>query len=318
MTYQIKQTPYTAEIKQCIDGWFSTHAIHATGIDGYAEDLISFTLYEPNNENFIGCLVIYPFWGQMHIKYFVVSENHRDKGYGQILMNHALDYAKQREFSTAFVETMSFQAPAFYIKNGFKINHISVPFAKGVRHYYLSKDLNQNVENSCDLSRLMQGDGQLISQAFHQSGWSKPEALFEGYYQDQLNDQRVCWVARCDDQIAGYVTLKWQSFYEPFAAQGIPEIMDLNVLPSFRHRGIGSSLIRVAETEASKKADHVGLGVGLYAGQDGGYGSAQKLYVKLGYVPDGRGVTYAYAPVVPGTPHPVDDDLVLWFTKWIK
>lgn len=39
------------------------------------------------------------------------------------------------------------------------------------------------------------------------------------------------------------------------------------------------------------------------------------LYVKRGYIPDGKGVAYNYIPVMPGEKYPVDDDLVLWFTK---
>lgn len=53
--------------------------------------------------------------------------------------------------------------------------------------------------------------------------------------------------------------------------------MDLNVLPRFRKMGIGSLLLDIAEKEAATKSDVVGIGVGLYAGEDGGYGSAQRL-----------------------------------------
>jgi len=53
------------------------------------------------------------------------------------------------------------------------------------------------------------------------------------------------------------------------------------------------------------------IGVGLY--QD--YGRAQKLYVHLGYVPNGLGITYKYNSVVPGDSYPVDDDLVIWLKK---
>lgn len=38
----------------------------------------------------------------------------------------------------------------------------------------------------------------------------------------------------------------------------------------------------MAEKEAAKSKNFVGIGVGLYAGEDGGYGSAQRLYVKRG------------------------------------
>ncbi|HCE6154635.1 TPA: N-acetyltransferase, partial [Legionella pneumophila] len=64
--------------------------------------------------------------------------------------------------------------------------------------------------------------------------------------------------------------------------------------------------------------DVVGIGVGLYGGHDGGYGQAQRLYVNRGYIPDGLGVTYGYKPTVPGQTYPLDDDLILWFTKKLR
>jgi GNAT superfamily N-acetyltransferase len=105
--------------------------------------------------------------------------------------------------------------------------------------------------------------------------------------------------------------LKWQSSYKPFHEKSIPEIKDLNVLPPFQKQGIGSELLDTAEEAAKIQANLVGIGVGLY--ED--YGTAQKLYINRGYRPDGRGVTYNYQPVVPGSSVCIDDDLVLWFTK---
>ncbi|HFD7913012.1 TPA: GNAT family N-acetyltransferase [Legionella pneumophila] len=91
--------------------------------------------------------------------------------------------------------------------------------------------------------------------------------------------------------------------------------MDLNVLPAFRKLGIGSALLTAAEEKASSQHEYIGIGVGLYGGSDGGYGQAQRLYVNRGYIPDGLGVTYNYKPTVPGQSYPLDDDLILWFTK---
>lgn len=157
-----------------------------------------------------------------------------------------------------------------------------------------------------------------IVQAFQAIGWEKPTSLYETYLSEQERGERQVWMAFSDDLFAGYITLKRQSLYPSFMEQGIPEIMDLNVLPQFRKQGIGTQLLRTAEQEAAKQHDVVGLGVGLYAGADGGYGSAQRLYVKQGYVPDGNGVTYRYRPVDPGSTHPIDDDLVLWMTKRVR
>lgn len=158
----------------------------------------------------------------------------------------------------------------------------------------------------------------IIVDAFGRANWPKPAAIFETYLQEQLTGARLVWVAYVNDQFAGYVTLNWQSQYESFAAARIPEIMGLNVLPPFRKVGVGSMLLDIAEKEAATKSEVVGIGVGLYAGADGGYGSAQRLYVKRGYIPDGKGITYNGQPTIPGHSYPLDDDLVLWFTKELK
>ena len=97
----------------------------------------------------------------------------------------------------------------------------------------------------------------------------------------------------------------------PFREQGIPEIQDFNVLPGFRTRGIGSRLLDAAEQLVAERSSVVGIGVGLYAD----YGAAQRLYVRRGYLPDGRGVSYCGRPILGGETVVADDDLVLHFTK---
>ena len=158
----------------------------------------------------------------------------------------------------------------------------------------------------------------IIVDAFQQANWPKPVLTFETYLTEQVAAARVVWVAYMNNVFAGYITLKWQSQYEPFATTGIPEIMDLNVLPRFRNKGIASMLLDIAEKEAARQCDIIGLGVGLYGGTDGGYGAAQTLYVNRGYIPDGKGVTYNYQLAIPGNNYSLDDDLVLWFTKKLR
>jgi ribosomal protein S18 acetylase RimI-like enzyme len=155
-----------------------------------------------------------------------------------------------------------------------------------------------------------------IVEAFSDSGWSKD--YLKSYQQEFLSQKRFLWVAFVDGNVAGYVILKVESQYEPFARNKIPEISDLNVLPKFRRNGIATKLISLAEIKASEFSDVVGIGVGLYGGSDLGYGPAQKLYIKLGYMPDGLGVTYDYEKCIPGRSYPLDDNLVLWMKKKLR
>ena len=158
---------------------------------------------------------------------------------------------------------------------------------------------------------LEQNDIPIIVKNFLSHNWAKPRATFDKYLLAQQSGERLIWVAYDSDQFAGYVTLKWESEYPSFYEKNIPEIMDLNVLPPFRSKGIGSALLEIVENEAYKKCDVVGLGVGLYSG----YGAAQRLYITRGYMPDGEGITYNYKRVEPGETVCLDDDLVLWLTK---
>ena len=87
--------------------------------------------------------------------------------------------------------------------------------------------------------------------------------------------------------------------------------MDFNVLEKFRRNGVGTVLLDVAEKIAAEYSDTVYLGVGLHSG----YGSAQRLYVKRGYVPDGSGVWYGDKVCNPYSACVNDDDLVLYLSK---
>lgn len=154
----------------------------------------------------------------------------------------------------------------------------------------------------------------LIVGCFAEHQWEKPATTFQTYFSEQCLDERQVWLAFDDTAFAGYVTLKWQSAYLPLFEQNIPEIMDLNVLPPYRKKGIATRLLDFAEIEAMQRSERVGLGVGLYPD----YGSAQKLYISRGYKPDGLGITYRYQRVNPGDSVCLDDDLILWFTKQLK
>ncbi|MBM4222327.1 MAG: GNAT family N-acetyltransferase [Gammaproteobacteria bacterium] len=177
------------------------------------------------------------------------------------------------------------------------------------------KELNK--ENIL-IRELHEKDIQMIVESFAVIGWNKSYELFNNYLNESTKGIRKIWLAFFQGNFAGYITLSYQSLYIHFKKKDIPEIMDLNVLPCFRKLGIGSLLIHTAEKEAAVLHKTVGLGVGLYTGQDGGYGAAQTLYIKLGYIPDGQGITYDYIECIPGQYYRLDDDLVLWLTKELK
>lgn len=161
------------------------------------------------------------------------------------------------------------------------------------------------------LRELQTLDIEVIAAAFQKIGWNKQPSLYERYFAEQSTGLRAVRVAFADQHFAGYLTVNWQSAYPPFRAQGIPEIQDFNVLPMYRRQGIGTRLMDEAERLISERSSIAGIGVGLYAD----YGAAQRLYVRRGYVPDGKGLFYENRSVVPGEMVRADDDLVLYLTK---
>jgi GNAT superfamily N-acetyltransferase len=155
------------------------------------------------------------------------------------------------------------------------------------------------------------GDIPPIAAAFAQLGWNKPASQYEKYLSEQHAGSRVVLVAWLNGEFAGYVTVVWRSHYPAFAISNIPEIVDFNVLPRFRRQGIGSRLMAAAERRVAAVSLVVGMGVGLTAD----YGPAQRMYLKRGYISDGRGAFLGSAPLVYGQSVAVDDNLVLYFTK---
>ena len=152
---------------------------------------------------------------------------------------------------------------------------------------------------------------QHITSAFANTVWRDITSLLERYLAEQDRGERVVLVAYLDKNLVGYVTIKWQSDYPPFAEKGIPEINDLRVLPAFRRRGLASALVDEAEKLIFEQSPIAGIGVGMYAD----YGAAQCMYVLRGYVPDGLGLFYKGRHVRPGQEVQIDDDLILYFIK---
>lgn len=159
---------------------------------------------------------------------------------------------------------------------------------------------------------LKENDFAEIVSAFKMIGWNKPRSIYENYFKEQAENIRSIIVCKENGKFCGYTTIKWKSNYAAFATQNIPEISDLNVLPNYRKYGIGSALINACEARAKERGyASIGLGVGMTAD----YGNAQRLYVRVGYVPDGHGLHYKNIPLNYGDQVTLDDDLVIYLVK---
>ena len=147
-------------------------------------------------------------------------------------------------------------------------------------------------------------------QGFAAQGWHKPLEQFQRYFREQREGVRKVLVADWQGEPAGYANLLPQAEGGPFAGKGWPEVSDFNVLKKFQRRGIGGRILDVAE-DLARPQGAVCLGVGLY----NGYGAAQRMYVKRGYVFDGSGLWFQEHPQEPGAPCLADDSLILYLSK---
>lgn len=143
-------------------------------------------------------------------------------------------------------------------------------------------------------------------------GKHEQDDYFVYQFEHQKDGTRDVYMAALDGMDAGYCVFNRTPKYVPFKKLKIPEIQDLNVLPNFRRRGIGRAIIEHCENQAATEGFmEMGIGVGVLAS----YGSAQRLYVKMGYIPDGLGMNHDRKQIAAGEFRPIDDDLSLMMVK---
>lgn len=157
-------------------------------------------------------------------------------------------------------------------------------------------------------------DAPIITREEIAQGWDASVEKYEMRLRHQAENKAIALAAEYENIVAGYVNVYPDSPWGAFAHQGLPEIVDFGVLEKYRRKGIGSKLMDAAEKIAAEYADIVYLGVGLHSD----YGSAQRMYVKRGYIPDGSGVWYKDEVCPQYAPCGNDDHLVLYLSKRLR
>lgn len=172
--------------------------------------------------------------------------------------------------------------------------------------------MNRHGLTNIRLKEFSRNELALFQESFKDTYLSDRFDLFKKYLKEHSEKNRYVLLACSDEKIVGYVTLKYVSDYENFARNNIPEIVDFNVVPRFRKRGIGRKLLKRIESVA-KKSGYAQIGIGVGLSED--YGAAQRLYVKMNYIPDATGLHYDAKPVQKGTTVRVDDSLAVYLIK---
>ena len=169
-------------------------------------------------------------------------------------------------------------------------------------------------DGSIRIRSMVQEDARILSDTYLSYGWHPEIETYENYYREQQEGTRFVFIAEFDGEVKGQCTLLMHPTEGPWGGKGIPEIVDLTVFFDVHGKGIGSRLLDAAETKASEVSDSVYLAVGVHSG----YGPAQRIYVKRGYIPDGSGVWYQGRVLEQYAPCVNDDDLLLYLSKKLR
>lgn len=81
------------------------------------------------------------YWGKLHIRLLWVNPDHQSKGLGSQLMGWAEGQGRKLGCASAVVDTMSFQAPEFYVKLGYEQFGFSEGYEGGASRHYFEKRL---------------------------------------------------------------------------------------------------------------------------------------------------------------------------------
>ena len=169
------------------------------------------------------------------------------------------------------------------------------------------------MKRTCSIRKMQESDIKELSRGFISQGWPSREEILTRYFKEQESGEREVLVAEVEGALAGYISILPCAKQGPFA-EIYPELSDFNVFEPFQNQGIGNLLLEEAEKRVRLISDKVTLGVGLHSG----YGPAQRLYIKRGYIPDGTGVWYRNQPLEMNATIQNNDDLVLYLSKELE
>ena len=166
------------------------------------------------------------------------------------------------------------------------------------------------MKTTCSIRKMQESDIKDLSRGFISQGWPSREEILTRYFKEQESGEREVLVAEVEGAVAAYITILPDAKQGPFAGMA-PELSDFNVFEPFQNQGIGNLLLEEAEKRVKLFSDKVTLGVGLHSG----YGPAQRLYIKRGYIPDGSGVWYRNQPLEMNAVCEDIGELILYLSK---
>ena len=134
--YEIESGKNPIEIIQFLEE--KIYEYNSTSIDKRDGDYFTRMIRDESGDIVAG-IAGWTWAGICEITQLWVTESRRKNGIAKILLEAAEDEAISNQCFTILVRSYSFQAPFFYEKNGYKVEHVLDSFPLGYKYYILTK-----------------------------------------------------------------------------------------------------------------------------------------------------------------------------------
>lgn len=117
------------------------------GLDDYNAGLASTRFTIPVRAVFVDSgrvmagIVGTAYWGKIHIRILWVHPDYQSRGLGSRLVDWVAERGRELRCTAALVDTMSFQAPEFYERRGYRRFGVSQGYEGGASRHYFEKEL---------------------------------------------------------------------------------------------------------------------------------------------------------------------------------
>ena len=121
---------------------------HNAGVTGIADGQLLAFLVRDDSGRIVAGICGNTWGGGCEIRQFWVEESQRRRGVGTRLFQAAEQEARRRGCTQMLLMTFSFQAPAFYARNGFEVLATIADHPRGHRNFLMRKRLEREAPSS--------------------------------------------------------------------------------------------------------------------------------------------------------------------------
>ena len=121
---------------------------HNAGVTGIADGQLLAFLVRDDSGRIVAGICGNTWGGGCEIRQFWVEESQRRRGLGTRLFQAAEQEARRRGCTQMLLMTFSFQAPAFYARNGFEVLATIADHPRGHRNFLMRKRLEREAPSS--------------------------------------------------------------------------------------------------------------------------------------------------------------------------